>query len=64
MKRSKLNLMVYQPDAAPGKVTSVQFDLRQVSPVDLVEWHRQTGELVSKRLLKSTANVKKLHTIS
>jgi hypothetical protein len=56
--------MVYQPDAAPGKVTSVQFDLRQVSPVDLGEWHRQTGELVSKRLLKSTANVKKLHTIS
>lgn len=61
--------MVLQPESSKGsdisdfKTTSVQVDLSQVNDIDMVEWHRHTGDMVARRLIQSTANVRKLHTL-
>lgn len=58
-----------QPESSKGsdisdfKTTSVQVDLSQVNDIDMVEWHRHTGDMVARRLIQSTANVRKLHTL-
>lgn len=62
-------MLVLQPESSKGsdisdfKTTSVQVDLSQVNDIDMVEWHRHTGDMVARRLIQSTANVRKLHTL-
>lgn len=45
--------MVVHPDAAlrrkESTTTWVHIDLKQVIPVDMVEWHRQIGEIFAHR---------------
>jgi len=45
------------------KTTSVGVDLSQINDVHLVEWHRQTDDIVSQRLIQSTINVSKIEIV-
>jgi hypothetical protein len=45
------------------KITSVGVDLSQVNDVDLIEWHKQTGDMVAHRMIQSSVNVRKLHNV-
>jgi hypothetical protein len=44
-------------------ITSVGVDISQINDVDLVEWHRQTDDIVSQRLIQSTINVRKIEIV-
>jgi hypothetical protein len=69
IKNNQFNLLVMQPESSKGsnlteyKTTFVGVDLSQINDVDLVEWHRQTGDIVARRLIQSTVNVRKLQTV-
>jgi hypothetical protein len=41
----------------------VGVDLTQVNDFDLVEWHKQTGEIVARRMIQSSVNVRKLQNV-
>jgi hypothetical protein len=45
------------------KTTSVGVDLTQINDFDLVEWHRQTSEMVARRMIQSYVNVRKLQSV-
>ena len=42
------------------KTIEVQLKLNQVNLVDMKEWHMNTEEMVSRKLIQSIINVKKL----
>jgi sugar diacid utilization regulator len=60
---------VLQPDTSKVlersdyKTTSIHVDLNQVNAIDMVEWHKKTREMVSRRLIQSTIDVKKLQNL-
>ena len=62
--QSKFILLVVHPDTTPGRMehttTLVHIYLKQVIPLDMVEWHHQISEIVAHQLSKSTTNVKSL----
>jgi hypothetical protein len=41
------------------ETTKVTFDLNQMPPEDKIEWHKQTGNMVSRDLMQATIQFKK-----
>jgi hypothetical protein len=56
--------MQLEPNKSIGlteyNTTSVGVDLTQFHDFDLVEWHKQIGDIVSRRMIQSSMNIRKL----
>ena len=60
----KISLIFLQPCVIltkdEYKTTTMKNDLDQVNSVDMIEWHGKTRKMVSKNLIQSIVNIKKL----
>lgn len=66
-EQNKFNLLFLHLDVSSSKneykTTVAQVDLNQVNWLDMIKWHMQTREMVSWKVIKYTANVKKLQAL-
>ena len=62
MKISFLQAQIAQPkSAADYKKTSFEFDAKDMHPIDQMEMHKQTREMIFSTLTNSSMNVSILH---